>query len=123
MAELKPCPFCGGEAAFFGTTCTIKCKQCGGAFIATNPVVTRMEIAATENGGKEVTTMFQIELLSGGVFWVYAVDTAEDMFLIYRDSKWNWIGMEKCKPYYLKVSEWANKKFVSTFCSCGERKE
>lgn len=30
---------------------------------------------------------------------------------------------EKCKPYYLKVSEWANKKFVSTFCSCGERKE
>lgn len=67
--------------------------------------------------------MFQIELLSGGVFWVYAVDTAEDMFLIYRDSKWNWIGMEECKPYYLKVSEWANKKFVSTFCSCGERKE
>ena len=54
---------------------------------------------------------------------VPAADVAEDMFLIYRDSKWNWIGMEKCKPYYLKVSEWANKKFVSTFCSCGERKE
>ena len=53
----------------------------------------------------------------------YAVDTAENMFLIYRDSQWNWIGMEKCKPYYLKVSEWANKKFVSTFCSCGERRE
>ena len=66
--------------------------------------------------------MFQIELLSGGVFWVYAVDTAENMFLIYRDSQWNWIEMEKCKPYYLKVSEWANKKFVSTFCSCGERR-
>lgn len=31
--------------------------------------------------------MFQIELLSGGVFWVYAVDTAENMFLIYRDSQ------------------------------------
>ena len=79
--------------------------------------------AATENGGEEVTTMFQIELLTGGVFWVYAVDTAENMFLIYRDSQWNWIGMEKCKPYYLKVSEWANKKFVSTFCSYGERRE
>ena len=49
MAELKPCPFCGGEAAFLGTTCTIKCKQCGGAFIATNPVVARMEIAAAWN--------------------------------------------------------------------------
>lgn len=43
--------------------------------------------------------MFQVELLSGGVFIVYAVDTAEDMFLIYRDDQWNWIGMEKCKPY------------------------
>lgn len=49
MAELKPCPFCGGEAAFLGTTCTIKCKQCGGAFIATNPVMTRMETAAAWN--------------------------------------------------------------------------
>lgn len=49
MAELKPCPFCGGEAAFLGTTSTIKCKQCGGAFIATNPVVARMEIAAAWN--------------------------------------------------------------------------
>ncbi len=44
--------------------------------------------------------MFQIELLSGGIFWVYAVDTAENMFLIYRDDQWNWIGMEKCRPYY-----------------------
>ena len=43
--------------------------------------------------------MFQIELLSGGVFWVYAVDAQEDLFLIYRDDQWNWIGMEKCKPY------------------------
>lgn len=49
MAELKRCPFCGGEAAFLGTTCTIKCKQCGEAFIATNPVVARMEIAAAWN--------------------------------------------------------------------------
>ena len=49
MAELKPCPFCGGEAAFLGTTCTIKCKQCGGAFIAINPVMTRMETAAAWN--------------------------------------------------------------------------
>lgn len=49
MDELKPCPFCGGEAAFLGTTCTIKCKQCGGAFIAANPVMTRMETAAAWN--------------------------------------------------------------------------
>ena len=44
--------------------------------------------------------MFQIELLSGGVFWVYDVDTVENMFLIYRDDNWNWIEMETCKPYY-----------------------
>lgn len=43
--------------------------------------------------------MFQIELLSGGGFWVYAVDAAKNMFLIYRDSQWSWIGMEKCRPY------------------------
>ena len=49
MAELKPCPFCGGEAAFLGATCTIKCKQCGGAFIATNPVMTTMETADAWN--------------------------------------------------------------------------
>ena len=49
MAELKPCPFCGGEAAFLGTTCTIKCKQCGGAFIVTSPVMTRMETVAAWN--------------------------------------------------------------------------
>ena len=44
--------------------------------------------------------MFQIERLSGGVFWVYDVDTVENMFLIYRDDNWNWIEMETCKPYY-----------------------
>ena len=64
--------------------------------------------------------MFQIELLTGGVFWVYAVHTATDDFLIYKDGAWQWTPMDWCKPYYLKVSEWANKKFVSTFCSCGE---
>lgn len=56
--------------------------------------------------------MFQIELLTGGVFTVYAVDTQENMFLIYRDGNWNWVRMEKCKPYYLKVSEWAKKQFI-----------
>lgn len=43
--------------------------------------------------------IFQVELLSGGVFLVYAVDTQENMFLIYRDDQWDWIGMEKCRPY------------------------
>lgn len=42
MNELKPCPFCGGEAAFVGTA-TIKCKSCGGAFIITNPCISRLE--------------------------------------------------------------------------------
>lgn len=32
--------------------------------------------------------MFQVELLSGGVFIVYAVDTKASMFLIYRDGHW-----------------------------------
>ena len=56
--------------------------------------------------------MFQIELLSGGVFWVYAVDTVEKMFLIYRDDNWNWLGMEKCKPYYPPAESYLNKHFI-----------
>ena len=48
----------------------------------------------------EVTTMFQIELLSGGVFWVYAVHTATDDFLIWKDNAWQWTPMDWCKPYY-----------------------
>ena len=43
--------------------------------------------------------MFQVELLSGGVFIVYAVDTALSMFLIYRDGYWEWIDVTECKPY------------------------
>lgn len=38
--------------------------------------------ATTEKRGKEATTMFQIELLSGGVFWVYAVYPQISAFLI-----------------------------------------
>ena len=43
MDKLKPCPFCGGEAAFLGETQSIKCKQCCGMFIVTNPLTTRLE--------------------------------------------------------------------------------
>ena len=43
--------------------------------------------------------MFQVELLSGGVFIVYAVDTTASMFLIYRDGYWAWIDVTECKPY------------------------
>lgn len=43
--------------------------------------------------------MFMIELLSGGVFTVYAVDAHENLFLIYCDDKWHWIDKERCKPY------------------------
>lgn len=57
--------------------------------------------AATESCKQmeEAAMMFLVELLSGGIFTVYAVDAHEDLFLIYRDDQWNWIGMEKCKPY------------------------
>ena len=47
--QLKPCPFCGGEAAFIGDTRTIKCKRCGGAFICTNPIMTTLEVAEAWN--------------------------------------------------------------------------
>jgi tRNA(Ile2) C34 agmatinyltransferase TiaS len=47
--ELKPCPFCGGEANFIGETATIKCKQCGGAFIVTNPLINSLEAAQAWN--------------------------------------------------------------------------
>lgn len=57
--------------------------------------------------------MFQIELLSGGVFMVYAVDTQENMFLIYRDGYWNWIWMEKSKPYYPPSESYLKKQFIS----------
>lgn len=43
--------------------------------------------------------MFQVELLSGGVFIVYAVDTKASMFLIYRDGYWAWIDVTECKPH------------------------
>lgn len=49
MDDLKPCPFCGGEAAFVGETATIKCKNCGGAFFVTNPLISRKESAEAWN--------------------------------------------------------------------------
>lgn len=49
MNELKPCPFCGGKAAFIAGARTIKCKYCGGAFICTNPLITTLEIAEAWN--------------------------------------------------------------------------
>lgn len=47
--ELKPCPFCGGEAVFLGYTAAIKCKDCGGAFIVTNPLISRLELKEAWN--------------------------------------------------------------------------
>ena len=47
--ELKPCPFCGGEANFIGATATIKCKKCGGAFIVTNPLISKLEASEAWN--------------------------------------------------------------------------
>lgn len=47
--QLRPCPFCGGEAAFIADTRTIKCKSCGGAFICTNPLISTLEVAEAWN--------------------------------------------------------------------------
>lgn len=44
--------------------------------------------------------MFQIELLSGGIFTVYAVDSYANLFLIYKDDAWQWIEINRCKLYY-----------------------
>lgn len=47
--ELKPCPFCGGEAKFVGEAATVKCVNCGGAFLCTNPLISRLEVAQAWN--------------------------------------------------------------------------
>ncbi len=47
--ELKPCPFCGGKAKFVSETATIKCTGCGGAYIVTNPLLSRFEVAHAWN--------------------------------------------------------------------------
>lgn len=43
--------------------------------------------------------MFQVELLSGGVFTVYAVQPEAEIFLIYRNDAWEWIDIPQCRPY------------------------
>ena len=54
--ELKPCPFCGSAAKFIGDSISIKCPQCGCAFIATNPLLTRMDVAGYWNKRAQQTT-------------------------------------------------------------------
>lgn len=49
FSDLKECPFCGGVAGFIGESASIKCKQCGGAFIVTNPLISRYEAAQMWN--------------------------------------------------------------------------
>lgn len=49
LKELKCCPFCGNEANWIGETASIKCKNCGGAFIVTNPLISRLEAAEAWN--------------------------------------------------------------------------
>lgn len=45
--------------------------------------------------------MFLVELIfGGGVYTVYATDTANNTFLIYRSGHWAWVGLDKCRPYY-----------------------
>lgn len=56
--------------------------------------------------------MFQIKLLTGGVFWVYAVDAATSNFLIYKDNAWQWTPMDWFKPYYPPAESYLNKQFI-----------
>ena len=56
--------------------------------------------------------MFQIELLSGGVFWAYAVPTVTDNFLIYKDDAWQWMPMDWCKPYCPPAESYLRKHLV-----------
>ncbi len=58
MIELKPCPFCGGESNFIGETATIKCKNCGGAFLVTSPLKSRYEVARAWNTRKSQKKQF-----------------------------------------------------------------
>lgn len=51
--------------------------------------------------------MFQIELLSGGVFWVYAVYPQNSAFLIWRDDHWVWMAADRCKPYTMPFAGFA----------------
>lgn len=53
--KLKPCPFCGSEAKFIGDSISIKCPKCGCAFIATNPLLTRMDVAGYWNKREQQT--------------------------------------------------------------------
>lgn len=57
--------------------------------------------------------MFQIELLTGGVFWVYAVYPQNSAFLIWKDDHWVWMVADKCKPYYPPAESYLNKQFIS----------
>ena len=49
VKQLERCPFCGGEANWIGETASIKRKNCGGAFIVTNPLMSRFEVAEAWN--------------------------------------------------------------------------
>lgn len=78
----------------------------------------------------EVTTTFQIELLSGGVFWVYAVYPQNSAFLIWKDDCWVWMEADMCKPYVLPwmgsaypggVTQDETTKIIDGCCTaCGE---
>jgi len=59
MADLKKCPFCGGEADFIIDTRTIKCKCCGGAFICTNPLISTLEVAEAWNTRKPMERIIE----------------------------------------------------------------
>lgn len=66
--------------------------------------------------------MFQVEILSGGIFTVYAVDSYANLFLIYKDDAWQWIEMNHCKLYYAGALAKAETTQIIDGCctACGE---
>ena len=69
MTELKPCPFCGGEAEFYPAACieqgwyiaTVQCVSCA-AQVCSKPGLDRAEQEANESAVKSWNTRAEREV-------------------------------------------------------------
>lgn len=69
--KIKPCPFCGGEAEYFeervfimnnAFLMGIKCKNCGGAYITSNPHKCPLDVEDGWNTRQEATTVYGYDI-------------------------------------------------------------